>query len=365
MTVSRTEDNYPRPKTIADAKAIIAEQTEEVVADNFLQEPLLSVCLITHNHRGYIRQAIESALSQETRFPWEIIIGDDHSDDGTTEIVLEYQQAHPDKIRVLRAGENLGRYTGNGRLNFIRTLDACRGKYVALLEGDDFWTSSSKLQLQVNALETHPDWATCFHSTRYFWEDDSQEPLDFPIQFDRAVSTVEHLIEANFIQTCSVVFRNGLFGEFPDWFLEAGLGDWPLQILNSLHGNIGFLPQSMAAYRIHSRGYWTSKSESDCEEITTRLYLLLHQYLEPPLSELIAARIVARSTELHEQLACSSVQCRHSVDMLNNHIRKLRDQYERSPSYRLGRTLMIPILAMRKLTRLGRVLFNMPGKNPA
>jgi len=336
---------------MAAADDIIAAATREISTAEIVTDPLLSVCIITYNQNRFIRQAVESALAQETDVPYEIIIGDDHSNDGTTDVVRELQQSHPDKIRVLTATENLGKYTGNGRLNMIRTLRASRGKYVALLEGDDYWTSPQKLKRQVAALEAHADWAICFHLTQCFWDDGSQTPFDFPLQFDREVSTVEHLIGENFMQTCSAVFRNRLFGEFPDWFLDAGLGDWPLHILNAQHGDIGFLPQTLAAYRVHPHGVWTSKSPRECDKIVTELFLLLHRHLPRPLSDLAAENLVTRFTTQIDVLNDERRERYRAIDILQSHITKLNRQYEQSASYRLGRSLLSPLRVLRSFFR--------------
>lgn len=334
---------------MAAADKIIAATTRELSAEEVVTEPLLSVCIITYNQNRFIRQAVESALAQETEFPFEIIIGEDHSHDGTTEIVRELQQSHPDKIRVLTATENLGKYTGNGRLNMIRTLRASRGKYVALLEGDDYWTSSQKLQEQVNALETHTDWAICFHSTHCFWDDASNPGFNYPLEFRREVSTIKNLIEGNFMQTCSVVFRNGLFGKFPDWFLEAGLGDWPLHILNAQHGDIGYLPETMSAYRVHPQGVWTSKPQQDCEAIISQLYLLLHRNLPRHLSDIAAERLLREFRTQIDGLHDACKKYDQAMGTLEQHIVKLNAQHERSSSYRLGHSLLSPLRMLRSL----------------
>ncbi len=347
------KDAMPRPLTMAAADELIACCTHEISSTAVVREPLLSVCLLTYNQQQYIRQAVESALAQETDFPFEIVIGDDHSDDGTGDILRDLQRSHPEKIRLLQATENLGRHTGNGRLNMIRTLRACRGEFVAMLEGDDFWTAPQKLQRQVDALKAHREWAICFHSTHFFWDDGSQTPFDFPLEFDRPVSTVEHLIDSNFMQTCSVVFRNRLFGQFPEWFLEVGLGDWPLHILNSLHGDIGFLPETLAAYRVHSRGFWTSKSTEECDAIIRNFRLLLHRNLPRPLSDRAAERLVSGYADQIEVLTDACRDKVHSIDILRQHIEKLNEQHEQSVSLRLGRSLLAPLRAVRGLIRSG------------
>ncbi|MCW5971562.1 MAG: glycosyltransferase [Blastocatellales bacterium] len=112
----------------------------------------VSVLLMTYNHQRFIAQAIDSALTQRTDFAYEIVIGDDFSTDATREIAIEYQQKYPERIRLVLPPQNLG---FDGNLIFIETLRAGRGEFVALLDGDDYWSSADKLQRQVDFLEAH------------------------------------------------------------------------------------------------------------------------------------------------------------------------------------------------------------------
>ena len=143
------------------AEKAIRENTEEISSEDFVNEPVVSVCMITYNHADFIDQALESVLQQQVDFSFGIVIGDDASTDDTLEIIKRYQSKYPDKIEILQSTKNLG-----GRINFIRTLQACRGKYIALLEGDDYWNDPLKMQKQVDFLESHPQCALCFTNVR-------------------------------------------------------------------------------------------------------------------------------------------------------------------------------------------------------
>ncbi|OYW17265.1 MAG: hypothetical protein B7Z54_08515, partial [Sphingobacteriales bacterium 12-47-4] len=126
---------------------------------------LLSVCLQTFQQAAFIRQAIDSVLAQETDFPFEILIGEDDSTDGTREICREYVQRFPDRIRLFLRHESEKIYINGvktGRFNFLSNLQAARGKYIALLDGDDYWPDTRKLQKQVEALEKNPSLSICF-----------------------------------------------------------------------------------------------------------------------------------------------------------------------------------------------------------
>ena len=118
----------------------------------------VSVLIITYNHARVIADAIDSALGQVTSFPYEIVVSEDCSTDGTREIVEQYERRHPEHIHVLYSARNLG-----GTENFVDAYRVCRGEYVALLEGDDYWTSPSKLEKQVAFLSRRPECSMCVH----------------------------------------------------------------------------------------------------------------------------------------------------------------------------------------------------------
>ena len=220
--------------------------------------PQVSISLLAYNHEEFIAEAIESVVLQKVNFAYEIIIGEDCSLDSTREIVLHYQRKYPDKIRVFLSKKPLNNRQ-SGRLNFIRNLKACRGEYVALLDGDDYWTSPHKLQKQVDYLDSDPRCAICFHDVFRLHENGSLQPWGLPsVQKERYI--LEDLLEGNFIPTCSTMFRNKLFDEFPEWYYETAMGDWPLHILNAHYGDIGFIDEVMGVHRIHSGGMWSSKN---------------------------------------------------------------------------------------------------------
>ena len=236
----------------------------------------LSVCLITYNHERFITQALESALAQKTNFEFEIVVGEDCSADHTRQILVEYQQRYPNTIRLMLPEKNLG-----ANRNFARTLQACRGQYIALLEGDDYWTSPTKLQEQVNFLDSHEECAICFHAVRVFHEDGNEAPRISPRFGHKKISTIEDLLGlGNFIPTCAAVFRNGLIKEFPDWFYTLRIADFSLHVLNAQYGKIGYINKVMGAYRIHSGGTFSAASTSGNAQEVIRTYDYLNSYLD-------------------------------------------------------------------------------------
>lgn len=237
----------------------------------------VSVCITTYNHAKYITQAVESVLMQQTDFDFEIIIGEDDSADNTREIVKKYKERYPEKIRLfLNNRENViyidGRPTG--RWNFMNNITNAKGDYIAILDGDDYWTDPLKLQRQVEFLDANPDCAMCFHDVKIIYEDKRDHAITAPpVRKERY--TLEDILRGNFIYACSVMFRRGLFGEFPDWFYKAAMADWPLHILNAQHGDIGHLEEIMGVYRVHEDGIWSGAMTSFRVRNTIATYKLI------------------------------------------------------------------------------------------
>jgi glycosyltransferase involved in cell wall biosynthesis len=235
----------------------------------------VTVAIVTYNHAKFIAQAIESALKQEVNFDYEIIIGDDSSKDRTVEVVESFERRHPSKIVLLRSQLNLGMSR-----NFLRILKASRGKYIALLDGDDFWISAQKLSKQAEFLDGHPDYSMVFHNVRVLKGEEGQEeswnhcPPD-----QRATTTVDDLLLGNYIASPSVMFRKDLLSDLPAWTHTLGLLDWPLYILTARYGPIGYLKEVMSAYRLHPGGTFSQKSSTWQLEQFVKMY----DYLETPL----------------------------------------------------------------------------------
>ena len=234
-----------------------------------MDKPLLSICIISYNQVDYISQAIESAINQQMNFNSEIIIADDCSTDGTREIVMNYAVRYPGWIRVLERNQNLGPAN-----NFIDLIYAAQGKYIAYLEGDDYWTQNNKLQQQVDFLEQHPDFTICFTDALETFSEDVHDERNYRSagSGQQTETTANELIFRNYIQTCTVVFKNKLFDKFPDWYAALKMGDWPLHLLNAAHGKIKYLDMVTAVHRNHSSGVWSS------QKILSRIYNTIEAY---------------------------------------------------------------------------------------
>lgn len=223
--------------------------------------PIVSVCVLTYQQASYIKECLDGILMQQTDFPFEIILGEDGSTDGTRKICIEYAKKYPEKIRLfLHYRDNnisiAGRMTA--RFNLLYSLFCSRGRYIAYCEGDDYWIDPKKLQKQIDFLNLNKDYSICFH--RVFEQQDNHQVLSKLNPDKENTYTILDLANGNLIHTPSVVFRNQLFESFPEWFNKVPVGDYAIHMINAQYGKIKYFPEVMAVYRIHEGGVWSSKS---------------------------------------------------------------------------------------------------------
>ena len=217
-----------------------------------VKEPLVSVKMITYNHAPYIAQAIEGVLQQETSFPFELVIGEDCSTDGTREIVFDYQKKYPDIIRVITSDQNVGM-----RKNSLRTTRTCRGKYIAFCEGDDYWHHPQKLQKQVDYLEAHPE-CGLVHSDVVWHNVETGKTI--PRHYKKRKLYHDHenvlrsIIEFKYrVMTCSAVVRKDLLDEihetcrfeFNEKFLMGDIQTW---IEIAYRSKVKYIDEPLATY---------------------------------------------------------------------------------------------------------------------
>lgn len=219
------------------------------------QDPLVSICCVTYNHKKYIQKAIEGFLMQKTSFQLEIIINDDCSTDGTTEILKDYESQHPDLIKLVL--HEVNEWSQGLKSIFARnTFSIAKGKYIALCEGDDYWTDPLKLQKQVDFLEENLDYNISYHDMKVQIGDDIRG--DHLLKKTDKDLTFEDVLLNNYMHTPSICFRN-VFKKYPDWFYNAMPGDHPLQMLLLFPDKKAHkLDGEMGVYRIHGESMWSS-----------------------------------------------------------------------------------------------------------
>ncbi len=229
------------------------------------ETPLVSVCVMTYQHVNFIKQCLDGILMQKTNFDYEILLGEDESTDGTRDICIEYAERYPEKIKLfLHKRENVI-YINNrptGRFNFVYNLINAKGKYIAMCEGDDYWTDPLKLQKQVDFLEARPDYSACFHPVN--WLEKGKEihiysPVIKKDKYDE--DDVFWNIPQNTI--CSTVFKKEVIQDKLHSFFEIPYGDMLLHITCARSGYIGFIDEPMATYRRHSGGVYSGASDKE------------------------------------------------------------------------------------------------------
>ena len=216
---------------------------------------LVSISCLTYNHAPFIRDCLEGFLIQKTTFKYEVLIHDDASNDGTKEIIEEYQLKYPDIIFPIYQKENQFSkgYRGfNQKYNYPRS----RGKYIALCEGDDYWTDPLKLQKQVDFLEVNSDCSLCFHASKSIRNND---PGDFILKRPKTIPQTNKfemkdaiLGGGGFMATNSMLFHREYIQDRPEWMDLSPVGDLPLMLLLASKGRIGYIDDVMSVYRIMS-----------------------------------------------------------------------------------------------------------------
>lgn len=213
------------------------------------RQPLVSICCTAYNHEAYIRQCLDGLLMQQCDFDFEVLVHDDASTDATAAIIREYEARYPERIRARYQSEN--QYSKGAQISQEFQYPQARGKYLAICEGDDYWTDPLKLQRQVDFLESHPDYGMCYTQCLYY--DQVRGQLSDTVRGGRA-ETAEELVRMNTIPTLTVVARTELVRRFvaeirPEtrgWLM----GDYPMWLYLAAESKIRFMPVTTGVYRV-------------------------------------------------------------------------------------------------------------------
>ena len=237
--------------------------------------PKVSVSVICFNQEAFIAQTLEAILAQQTDFDFEIVVSDDASQDSTETIARSYQQRFPALFRVHTNDVRRGM-----KENFLNNLSRCKGAFIAICDGDDLWSDPRKLQLQHDFLEAKTGFSSVFHAVRHvsarghFFQELPKAHLRRPRL------TADDLIrEGAFMPTSSIMFRRPAGAIFPDWFRKLDhIVDLPLNLHNSIQGDIGFIDEVMGVYRTASSPHASSSrpTHSVLEE-TIQMYEIMIQ----------------------------------------------------------------------------------------
>ncbi len=234
---------------------------------------LVAIRCITYNHEAYIRDALEGFIMQKTNFPFVAIVHDDASTDGTADIIREYAAKYPDIIKPIYETEN--QYSKHdGSLGRIMTAacEATGAKYIAMCEGDGYWTDPLKLQKQVDFLETHPDYGAIYGRVQIF----SQINLKFETEWGGPNEKFEQLLSNNTIPTPTVLIRNELYIKYTSFISSIKqtwkMGDYPLWLFIAINSKIKYSANVVAVYRVLSESASHSKSDIQNYSFLISLY---------------------------------------------------------------------------------------------
>ncbi len=244
---------------------------EKPLSYEFNDKPLVSICSLSYNHSKYIRKSLDSLLSQKTSFRFEIIVHDDASSDGTSEILREYAEKYPEIIKPIFQKEN--QYSKGIKPIFEYVFPMANGKYIALCETDDYWIDPYKLQKQVDFMEKNPDVVICGTESILRNEINKTETKSFESSIKYFTS--DDFIKGSFVNTLTVLFRKP--NKIPDFVKQCSYTDYCLwmYLLKKDNGKAVKLPDVTAIYRIHKDGVYSGKGtiKRDIETLETRLYV--------------------------------------------------------------------------------------------
>ncbi len=226
------------------------------------EKPLVSVFCMTYNQENTVAQAIEGVLRQETDFAVELIVHDDASTDQTAAIIRDYMARYPQRVRAIFQTQNQYK---NANLWQRFLLPASHGAYIAICEGDDYWTDPEKLRRQVAHMRTHPDCALCFHAVDQLCADGAVTPFR-PLKATGDVSP--HMLVRRgglFCPTASLLFRRDVMMTWPTFRQNADVYDYPAQLLAATMGAVHYIDRVMATYRLGIGHSWTAQQACDVD----------------------------------------------------------------------------------------------------
>ncbi len=255
---------------------------------------MVSICCITYNHEDFISKTIEGFLNQKINFDFEIIIGEDYSTDKTRKICKEYAIVDH-RIKILENNTNLGMMN-----NFINSLNACSGKYIAYCEGDDLWSDENKLQIQVDFLEKNPSFVGTFHNVSVMENGIIIQQEERSHTKD--VFTTDDFVINNPVPALSLVFRNVFNTNYPAWIRDCKIGDWPLWLSLAEQGSFKYFNRVMGCYRVHPQGsyYNTSKINWHKQVMLPTFDLMIKNAGSETVAQKIKCRKIEEALELNK-----------------------------------------------------------------
>ncbi len=298
---------------------------------------MVSVLSLSYNHQKYIAECIEGVLLQKTNFQIEMIIPEDCSTDDTRKIIQDYQNKFPDIIKPIYRQKNMGYFP-----NFIDAYKTCKGKCIAICEGDDYWISPDKLQLQVDFLEKNQDYVISFHNA-YVKNEINNTPIQIYEHSNAETTTQEELAQGRTFFSVSALFRNNIIKDFPLWYSQMPTNDYPLYLLLTQYGKINYIHKAMAVYRVNNQGLWSGENNLIVRINWLKALNVLINNHEGQIQKNL----------IHQQnlLLNNLLDVIKDFNTEHKNLKNLNTQYSNSYSYRLGNLLLKPFSFFKKLIK--------------
>ncbi|WP_292471618.1 glycosyltransferase [Methanolobus sp.] len=241
------------------------------------EEIMVSICCLAYNHEKFIADAIEGFLKQEVNFKYEILMHYDASEDGTVDIIRSYEQKYPDLIKPIYQAVN---QCSKGKNVFSCNCQRAKGKYIAICDGDDYWTDSKKLQIQFDCLENNPDVVCCYHGEHVLTENGLIKESGIPPEFHRSYTSYELMTAQVNISTRTVFYRNvEALKDYPPECKFIKNDDTFLYSILGQYGSGIYLPDiEPAIYRVHEGGIWSMKKRAEQKSMTMNTWFWIAEY---------------------------------------------------------------------------------------
>ncbi|MFD2542026.1 glycosyltransferase family 2 protein [Lacinutrix gracilariae] len=293
-------------------------------SNKVVQNPILSVCVQTYNHGEYIGQCLDGILMQKTNFSYEILLSEDDSSDETRKICIEYAEKYPETIRLfLHDRKNNIKINGSatGRYCFLWNLKHSNGKYIALCEGDDYWTDPLKLQKQVDFLKAHPDVNICFTRANVL-TNNTLKLHEIPKVFNNEpFKYIDLLKKHNFIVTASVMFKKPNPFVLPDWFLKVPFGDISIYKLVAQNKEIQCINEVTCVYRVHDNGIYSGLNLLKARQNYLNFFEIIFPHLDTEEKQVVKVKIKEKHKEIAKIKYSNSkwkMLCYYAYLRLNN-----------------------------------------------
>lgn len=294
---------------------------------NIANQYLVAIHCMVYNHEPYLRDCLEGFVMQKTKFPFVAIVHDDASTDNSAAIIQEYADKYPDIIKPIFETENqYSKHDGSLDRIMNSAIDSYSPKYIAMCEGDDYWTDPYKLQKQVDFMEKHKDFSICF-TKAIILRQDTNTFEEENVKKVPNITTIYDLATENYLHTPTVLVRNiPSVRQEMQTLPQLPVGDYVYWMFTARFGKIYKIQENTAIYRIHAGGIWSLKKHTTLKWI--KVICGIYPYFPIEIQEI-----------LMKQLDTCLLDCSNQIDSLHKEITNVRH----SKAYRIGSFILKPI----------------------